>query len=200
MSAPAPASSSVVESLDGSCVDAAAAAPASSSPAGLDVSDDNPPTMTDVPFVPVYPSTTLVTKDGASVEVPSDRIAESKVLVAILSGDPTAKELPVSLKEAVLKKVIEFLDLYIAKGKPALVLPRKPIQDPSIVIWADWCNAWIRSLDAPTLQEVHLAANYLDIPHLQTVCEIRWATKLAGKSSQQIEDAITEGHDLKKER
>lgn len=129
----------------------------------------------------------FVSRDLTKLPVAKEAALLSNVVASMLDDEQCDdNEVPVSnVSDAVLRKVVDFLEYHA--HSPMSRLPR-PLPDTDLTkcVSPSWYASFALALDADTIQEVAMAANFLDIPPLLDLACATIATTLKDKTVEEL--------------
>ena len=132
----------------------------------------------------------LVPPDGQKVEVPRN-VAELSNLVKEMLADDDDDETPEiplpNVTKEILDRVIEFCKHHVNDPFPEL---EKPLKTNSLAdVVPEWDANFIE-VEQPTLFQLILAANYLDLPSLLDLACAKVASMIKGKTPEEIRKSV----------
>jgi len=129
---------------------------------------------------------TLTSSDQRSFEIQTRYVLLSKLVSNILDGDPNAPSIRiVQVDGATLELIVKYLRHH--KGMVPVEIA-KPIRSMKMeeIVEDTWDAVYINALTKRTLFRLILGANYMDITPLLHLGCAKVATKIKGKSSEEI--------------
>jgi S-phase kinase-associated protein 1 len=130
---------------------------------------------------------TITSADGVVFESNRDAIKRSTFLNSVVEMDSLTTNINVNVSSPILTLIIEYLNHHETIEPTEIEKPlREPTQAELFTILNDWEKEYIQKIDNHTLIELVKSANYLYIaPLLDLICATI-ATKIAGKTKDQI--------------
>ena len=127
----------------------------------------------------------LVTKEGTSHDVDRDLIVKYSVYVkGQVDDNPEEQVILPDITDAILAKVLEFL-AHLKDGNPAPDI-EKPLRSNDMQdVTTDWYATFIDHDDS-TVQDIILAANFLDIKELLNLSCAKLGSVIRGMSIQEF--------------
>lgn len=124
----------------------------------------------------------LVSKDGKTFEVSEQACKRSGFIKGLLDDYPDNDTVQVKeVNATILEKVKVFLDKYEKEEPQEIKRPIENFKDSA----GEW-NANFIEVDRDTIFEIIMAANYMDIKPLLELAAAKVASKIKGKTTEQI--------------
>ena len=132
----------------------------------------------------------LVPPEGTKIEV-SREVAEMSVLIKEMladdddDDDAEVPEIPLpNVQRDILEKIVEFCNHHVNNPMAEI---EKPLKSNNMAeVLDDAWDAEFIDLDQPTLFNIILAANYLDLPSLLDLSCAKVASMIKGKTPEEI--------------
>ncbi len=128
----------------------------------------------------------IVTSDDKEYVLPRLLLNQSKTIKSQLEELPSGTEVPLpNISSVVFDTIVKFLEIHQGDKEEDVVKSTTP--DPDYVENKDDV-ALLKPLSVNDLCEVIQAANYLDIPQLLHACIRNMASRLKGKTTEQMRE------------
>ena len=137
----------------------------------------------------------VVTEEGTEVELEMKIAKMSKLIQSVLDDQEDDESVPIpNVKEATLKKVVEFCEKHLEDPLPEIEKPLKTNKLSDVV--PEFYGNYIESLSVEDLYELILAANYLDIKDLLELSCAQVAALMRGKTIPEIRELFNIENDF----
>jgi S-phase kinase-associated protein 1 len=134
----------------------------------------------------------LTSSTNEIFEVELNSAIKSALIKNIIEDCGTEDTIPLEIITSnTLRKVIE----YLQKDLPTTSFKGK-VESNDIKIYVSYWESIFIDVSIDDLKDLIIAANFLDIPSLLTLCSIKFACILYGKSASQMRSILNEEDDL----